>query len=178
VFGTSCALSVCLSNPQQRANHRTTQRRIHNPFVVHPTEPFSQSSFSHQYTYLNISPHPQLIYSFLANPNHQHYATIAPPSNKPQQIIRTNISNDTTMALGQFFDPLGETEPQETIYTLTVHKPPRPPSKYLPAIFTRTPVTHPNTAAPTPSSQTTTVPEPPTTTTLPRKISKTCPRRL
>jgi len=49
------------------------------------------------------------------------------------------------MALGQFFDPLGETENQDTIYTLTVYKPPRPPPKYLPANFTRVPVTYHNT---------------------------------
>jgi hypothetical protein len=46
------------------------------------------------------------------------------------------------MALGRFFDLLGETESQNDIYTLVVYKPPRPPPKYLPAIFTRTPVTH------------------------------------
>jgi hypothetical protein len=49
------------------------------------------------------------------------------------------------MALGPYYDPLGESEMQETLYTLTVHKPPRPPPKYLPSIFTRIPVTHANT---------------------------------
>jgi hypothetical protein len=49
------------------------------------------------------------------------------------------------MVLGPFFDPLGEIEPKETLYTLTVHKPPRPAPKYLPAIITRTPVSHPFT---------------------------------
>jgi hypothetical protein len=51
------------------------------------------------------------------------------------------------MALGQFFDPLGETEHQDTIYTLTVHKPLRPPPNYFPAIFTRAPVTYPKTGS-------------------------------
>jgi hypothetical protein len=49
------------------------------------------------------------------------------------------------MGLGPFFDPLGETEPNDTIYALTVHMPPRPPPKYLPVFFTRKPVTHPRT---------------------------------
>jgi hypothetical protein len=52
-----------------------------------------------------------------------------------------------TMALGPYFDPLGETEPENTIYTLTVCCPPRPPPKWLPSFVTRTPVTHPNTGA-------------------------------
>ena len=43
------------------------------------------------------------------------------------------------------FDPLGETEPDNTIYTLTIRCPARPPPKYLPSFFTRTPATYPNT---------------------------------
>ncbi|KAF2123301.1 hypothetical protein P153DRAFT_255933, partial [Dothidotthia symphoricarpi CBS 119687] len=39
-----------------------------------------------------------------------------------------------------FFDPLGETEPSTTVYTLTVLCPPRPPPRWLPKFFTRTPV--------------------------------------
>lgn len=39
-----------------------------------------------------------------------------------------------------FFDPLGGTEPDNTVYTLTVRCPKRPPPKYLPAFFTREPV--------------------------------------
>lgn len=39
--------------------------------------------------------------------------------------------------LGPYFDPLGETEPHTTKYTLTVLCPPRPPPRWLPAIFTR-----------------------------------------
>jgi hypothetical protein len=45
------------------------------------------------------------------------------------------------------FDPLGETEPENTVYTLTVRCPPRPPPKWLPSFMTRTPVTHPNSGA-------------------------------
>jgi hypothetical protein len=41
------------------------------------------------------------------------------------------------------FDPLGETEPDNTVYTLTVRCPQRPPSKYLPAFLTGTPVRYP-----------------------------------
>jgi hypothetical protein len=51
------------------------------------------------------------------------------------------------MTLGAHHDPLNETEPTDTIYTLTVHKPPRPPHPLIPSIFTRTPVTHPNSGA-------------------------------
>ncbi|KAF1914538.1 hypothetical protein BDU57DRAFT_454273 [Ampelomyces quisqualis] len=51
------------------------------------------------------------------------------------------------MALGAYFDPVGETEPDNTIYTLTVRCPPRPPPKWLPNILTRTPVTHPNSGS-------------------------------
>ncbi|KAH7401199.1 hypothetical protein BKA66DRAFT_405516 [Pyrenochaeta sp. MPI-SDFR-AT-0127] len=45
----------------------------------------------------------------------------------------------------QYFDPVGETEPHTTLYTLAVYTPPRPPSRWLPNIFTRIPVTYPNT---------------------------------
>jgi hypothetical protein len=51
------------------------------------------------------------------------------------------------MALGPYFDPLGETEPENTIYTLTVCCPPRPNPKWLPSFVTRTPVTYPSTGA-------------------------------
>jgi hypothetical protein len=47
------------------------------------------------------------------------------------------------MPFGLFFDRFGEYEPQDTLYKLTVHEPLRPPPRYLPAIFTRTAVTHP-----------------------------------
>jgi hypothetical protein len=47
------------------------------------------------------------------------------------------------MAPDTFSDPFGQYEPQDTLYKLTVYTPPRPPPKYLPAIFTRIPVTHP-----------------------------------
>lgn len=46
--------------------------------------------------------------------------------------------------LGPHFDPLGETEPHTTKYTLTVLCPPRPPPHWLPAIFTRPPAERPN----------------------------------
>ena len=42
-----------------------------------------------------------------------------------------------------YFDPLGETEPNTTRYTLTVMVPPRPPPRWLPSIFTNKPSTHP-----------------------------------
>jgi hypothetical protein len=45
------------------------------------------------------------------------------------------------------FDPLGETEPENTVYTLTVRCPQRPPPKWLPSFMTRVPVIHPNTGA-------------------------------
>lgn len=51
------------------------------------------------------------------------------------------------MTLGAYFDPLGETEPENTIYTLTIRCPARPPPKWLPNFITRTPVTHPNSAS-------------------------------
>jgi hypothetical protein len=38
------------------------------------------------------------------------------------------------------FDPLAGTEPDNTMYTLTVRCPKRPPPKFLPAFITRTPV--------------------------------------
>jgi hypothetical protein len=42
-----------------------------------------------------------------------------------------------------YFDPLGETEPENTVFKLSVRVLPRPPSKWLPKIVTRTPVTYP-----------------------------------
>ncbi|KAF2641995.1 hypothetical protein P280DRAFT_517001 [Massarina eburnea CBS 473.64] len=42
--------------------------------------------------------------------------------------------------LGQPFDPLGEYEDHDTIYTLSVSIPPRPPPRYLPSFLTRQPV--------------------------------------
>ncbi|OAL04819.1 hypothetical protein IQ06DRAFT_214107 [Phaeosphaeriaceae sp. SRC1lsM3a] len=44
--------------------------------------------------------------------------------------------------MGAHFDPLGETEPEDTVYTLKVLCPPRPPPTWLPSFMTRTPVTH------------------------------------
>jgi hypothetical protein len=41
-----------------------------------------------------------------------------------------------------YFDPLGETEPNDTRYTLTVRVPPRPPPRWLPSIFTNKPSTN------------------------------------
>ncbi|KAF1935446.1 hypothetical protein EJ02DRAFT_127614 [Clathrospora elynae] len=51
------------------------------------------------------------------------------------------------MPLHQFFDPLGETEPCTTLYTLTVYKPPHLLASWIPRLVTRTPVTHPNSGA-------------------------------
>lgn len=48
------------------------------------------------------------------------------------------------MALGAYFDPIGEFEPDNTIYTLIVRCPPRPPPKWLPSFVTRTPFMYPN----------------------------------
>ncbi len=42
------------------------------------------------------------------------------------------------------FDPLGETEPHTTVYSLTVYTLPRPPPRWLPKIFTREPVFYNN----------------------------------
>ena len=41
---------------------------------------------------------------------------------------------------GQHWDPAGEYESQDTLYTLIVYVPPRPPSKYLPSFLTREPL--------------------------------------
>jgi hypothetical protein len=49
------------------------------------------------------------------------------------------------MALGPYFDPLGETEPHTTLYTLTVYIPARPPPSWLPGIFTRPAAPRPST---------------------------------
>jgi hypothetical protein len=46
--------------------------------------------------------------------------------------------------MGPYFDMLGETEPHATKYTLTVLCPPRPPPRWLPAIFTRSGSSTPN----------------------------------
>jgi hypothetical protein len=46
-----------------------------------------------------------------------------------------------------YFDPLGETEPENTTYTLTVFNLLRPPRRWLPSFATRTPVTYPNSGA-------------------------------
>ncbi|KAF1835876.1 hypothetical protein BDW02DRAFT_475568, partial [Decorospora gaudefroyi] len=51
------------------------------------------------------------------------------------------------MALGPHFDPLGETEKNTTLYTLTVYVPPRLPPRWLPNIFTRKPSIRPNPGA-------------------------------
>ncbi|KAH6863840.1 hypothetical protein B0T12DRAFT_325106, partial [Alternaria alternata] len=45
-----------------------------------------------------------------------------------------------------YFDPLGETEPNNTRYTLTVVVPPRPPPHWLPSIFKNKPSTHSSNA--------------------------------
>ncbi|PVH92558.1 hypothetical protein DM02DRAFT_619879 [Periconia macrospinosa] len=45
-----------------------------------------------------------------------------------------------TANTGPYWDPLGEYETKDTIYTLTVYTPPRPPSSYIPSIFTRKPL--------------------------------------
>jgi hypothetical protein len=39
--------------------------------------------------------------------------------------------------MSQYFDPLGETEPNNTCYKLTTYIPQRPPPKWLPDFFTR-----------------------------------------
>lgn len=44
------------------------------------------------------------------------------------------------MSIPPYFDPLGETEPNTTVYTLTVLCPPRPPPRWVPKIFTRIPI--------------------------------------
>lgn len=49
--------------------------------------------------------------------------------------------------MSSYFDPLGETEPHTTLYTITVYIPPRPLPHWLPAIFSRTHNTYPNTGA-------------------------------
>jgi hypothetical protein len=49
------------------------------------------------------------------------------------------------MTIGPHYDPLGETEPEDTVYTLDVRCPPRPPPTWLPSFLTRTLVTHANT---------------------------------
>jgi len=41
--------------------------------------------------------------------------------------------------MSAYFDPLGETEPNTTKYILTVLIPPRPPSRWLPSIFSNKP---------------------------------------
>jgi hypothetical protein len=46
-----------------------------------------------------------------------------------------------------YFDPLGETEPSTTKYTLTVKVPPRPPPRWLPSIFTNKPSTNTSNVA-------------------------------
>ncbi|KAF1980528.1 hypothetical protein BU23DRAFT_626071 [Bimuria novae-zelandiae CBS 107.79] len=38
--------------------------------------------------------------------------------------------------MGQYWDPAGEYEFHNTVYTLAVYVPPRPPSKYLPGFLT------------------------------------------
>lgn len=44
---------------------------------------------------------------------------------------------------GPFWDPLGEYEPHDTVYTLLVFTPNRPSSSWLPDIFTRQPIKAP-----------------------------------
>jgi hypothetical protein len=51
------------------------------------------------------------------------------------------------MPLDGHFDPLGETEPENTTYTLLAFCPARPPPKWLPGFVTRKPVTYPKTGA-------------------------------
>ncbi|KAJ4288589.1 hypothetical protein N0V90_011826 [Kalmusia sp. IMI 367209] len=41
---------------------------------------------------------------------------------------------------GQYWNPTGEYEYHDTVYTLTVYLPRRPPPRYLPSIFTREPL--------------------------------------
>jgi hypothetical protein len=51
------------------------------------------------------------------------------------------------MAIGTHFDPLGETEPHTTPYTLTVYIPLRAPPKWAPSIFIRAFSMHPNSGS-------------------------------
>jgi hypothetical protein len=51
------------------------------------------------------------------------------------------------MTQGAHFDPLGVTEPENTVYTLTVRCPARPWPKWLPSFFVRTPVTYSDTGS-------------------------------
>ncbi|KAF2789434.1 hypothetical protein K505DRAFT_253399 [Melanomma pulvis-pyrius CBS 109.77] len=48
------------------------------------------------------------------------------------------------MDTGVAFDPLSEYEPHNTVYTLTVCAPPRPPPSWLPEFFTREPISYKN----------------------------------
>ncbi|KAI0616656.1 hypothetical protein TUN199_11351 [Pyrenophora tritici-repentis] len=47
------------------------------------------------------------------------------------------------MPSSPYFDPLCETEPHTTLYTLTVFVPERPPPPWIPAFFTRKAVRYP-----------------------------------
>jgi hypothetical protein len=51
------------------------------------------------------------------------------------------------MTLGAHFDPLGETEPEDTVYTLQIICPPRSSPTWLPSFMTRTPVTDANSGS-------------------------------
>ncbi|KAF2437794.1 hypothetical protein P171DRAFT_491662 [Karstenula rhodostoma CBS 690.94] len=52
---------------------------------------------------------------------------------------RTKDNMPTNYSTG-YWDPVGEYEFHDTIFTLTVYLPPRPPPKYLPAFLTREPL--------------------------------------
>jgi hypothetical protein len=60
-------------------------------------------------------------------------------------IIRTYQASARIMPVDGHFDPLGECEPENTIYTLTVRCPPRPSPKWLPSFIARKPVTYSRT---------------------------------
>lgn len=55
------------------------------------------------------------------------------------------MSGHANKKLPAYFDPLGETEPHTTLYTLTVYTPPLPLLHWLPRIFARSPLIHPIT---------------------------------
>ncbi|KAH7080989.1 hypothetical protein FB567DRAFT_551754 [Paraphoma chrysanthemicola] len=56
-------------------------------------------------------------------------------------------TNGISRKIAPYFDPAGEYEPANTIYTLTVRCPPRPPPKWLPDFVTREPYKPKNVGA-------------------------------
>jgi hypothetical protein len=65
------------------------------------------------------------------------YSTVIQLNSNTNIGSTASVESTYHLTMSHYFDPLGETEPCNTRYTLTVRCPPRPPLSWLPAILSR-----------------------------------------